>query len=196
MKPRKVTIRRFTRETQIRLSLNLDGKGRYKIDSSIPFLDHMLELFAKHGGFDLAVQARGDRHVDDHHLVEDLGIVLGQAVQRALGGKKGIARYGNFLLPMDEALSYVCLDLGGRAYLIYKVKFPQGHYGGTFDLTLLKHFFEAFSENAKMNLHITLQSGENPHHIAESIFKGVAKALSQAVERRRGRGIPSTKGRL
>jgi imidazoleglycerol-phosphate dehydratase len=142
------------------------------------------------------VRARGDRHIDDHHLVEDLGIALGEALTQALGDKRGITRYGNFLLPMDEALSYVALDLSNRPYFVWKVKWAQPRIG-TFDGLLLEHFFESFAHSARMNLHMALRYGKQPHHIAESLFKGLARALAQAVARDpRVRGIPSTKGRL
>ncbi len=193
---RIATIDRKTKETQIAIVLNLDGTGRSRIHTTISFLDHMLELFAKHGRFDLTVNARGDRHIDDHHLVEDLGIALGEALAQALGDKRGIVRYGNFLLPMDEALSYVALDLSGRTYCVFKVKWTHARLG-TFDGLLLEHFFESFAHSARMNLHMALRYGKHPHHIAESLFKGLARALSAAVQRdTRVSGVPSTKGRL
>ena len=189
-------IIRKTSETQIDLRLSLDGRGKYKVSTTVPFLDHMLELFAKHGRFDLTLRAQGDTHIDDHHLVEDIGIALGEAVARAVGDKKGINRYGNFYLPMDESLSYVALDLSNRPYFVWKVKWTKSDIG-RFDGLLLEHFFESVSSSARMNLHMALKYGKQPHHIAESLFKGFARALAQAVLRNpRVKGVPSTKGRL
>lgn len=196
MKAREARIKRKTKETRIDLALNLDGRGKYKVHTTIPFLDHMLELFAKHGRFDLMLTARGDTHIDDHHLVEDIGIALGEAIAKAAGDKKGTVRYGNFLLPMDETLSYVALDLSNRPYFVWKVKWMKSEIG-KFDGLLLEHFFESVAASARMNLHMALKYGKQPHHIAESLFKGFARALSQAVSRDpRVSGIPSTKGRL
>lgn len=196
MKHRVGHIHRDTKETQIELLLNLDGTGRSKVSTSIPFMDHMLELFAKHGRFDLTLLAKGDTHIDDHHLVEDLGIALGEAIAQALGDKKGITRYGNFFLPMDESLSYVALDLSNRPYFVFKVKWTKSQIG-LFDGLLLEHFFESVAASARMNLHMALKYGKHPHHIAESLFKGFARALAQAVTLDpRVRGIPSTKGKL
>lgn len=196
MKKRKSEIERKTKETEIKISLNIDGKGCSKIKTSLPFLDHMLELFSKHSGVDLEIKASGDTEIDEHHLVEDLGIVMGQAIEKALKDKKGIYRYGNFLLPMDESLSYVAIDLGGRFYLSYEVPFkPQSK--APFCFELFEDFFEALAANAKMNLHIHLIRGRNNHHIAESVFKGFAKAFSQAIScNKKSKGIPSTKGKL
>ncbi|MBI1979235.1 MAG: imidazoleglycerol-phosphate dehydratase HisB [Elusimicrobia bacterium] len=196
MKMRRAEIERNTKETRIRLTLNLDGKGKSDVSTTLPFLDHMLELFAKHGGLDLQIKATGDTHIDDHHLVEDIGIVLGEAIQKALGDKKGIYRYGNFLLPMDESLSYVAIDCGGRPYFEYDVPFkPQSK--APFCFELFEDFFQALAVNSKMNLHIRLIKGRNNHHIAESLFKGFSKAFSQAVSRNlKEKGIPSTKGSL
>jgi len=189
-------ITRRTRETRIRLVLNLDGRGTSRVRTSIPFLDHMFELFAKHGRFDLTLNAKGDTHIDDHHLVEDLGIALGEAIDQALGSKKGIVRYGNFLLPMDETLSYVALDLSDRPHFVFKVKWAHSQIG-RFDGLLLEHFFESVAASARMNLHMALRYGKHPHHIAESLFKGFARALSQAVQiDPRVKGVPSTKGKL
>ena len=193
---RKATLHRKTRETDIFLSLDLDGTGRSNVHTTLPFLDHMLELFAKHGRFDLTLRAKGDTHIDDHHLVEDLGIALGQAVADALGEKKGITRYGNFLLPMDESLSYVALDLSNRPHFVFKVKWAAAKIGN-FDSLLLEHFFESVASSARMNLHMALRYGKHPHHIAESLFKGFARALACAVGRDpRVKGLPSTKGKL
>lgn len=195
MRQRKAIIRRKTKETEIRLSLGLDGKGRSKVRTTLPFLDHMLDLLSKHSGMDLEVQARGDTHIDEHHLVEDIGIVLGQALEKALGDKRGIFRYGQFLLPMDEALAYIVLDLGGRPYFEYAVPFrPQSK--APFSFELLEDFFQALAMNAKMNLHIKLLAGRNNHHIAEALFKGFAKALRMAIHRTKGQAVPSTKGNL
>jgi imidazoleglycerol-phosphate dehydratase len=193
---RSASINRKTRETQIALTLNLDGRGKSAVRTTLPFLDHMFELFAKHGFFDLTVRAKGDTHIDDHHLVEDLGIALGEAIAKAVGDKKGIHRYGNFLLPMDEALSYVALDLSNRPYFVWKVKWTKSDVG-RFDGLLLEHFFESVAASARMNLHMALKYGMQPHHIAESLFKGFARALAQAVAvDSRVTGVPSTKGKL
>jgi imidazoleglycerol-phosphate dehydratase len=196
MKARQARIVRKTKDTQIDLTLNLDGQGKYKVKTAIPFLNHMLEAFAKHGHFDLNVTAKGDTHIDDHHLTEDLGIALGEAIGKALGDKKGIVRYGNFYLPMDETLSYVALDLCNRPYFVWKVKWVKPEIG-EFDGLLLEHFFESIAASARMNLHMSLKYGKQPHHISETLFKGFARALSQAVSRDpRVKGIPSTKGKL
>jgi imidazoleglycerol-phosphate dehydratase len=196
MKARQARIVRKTKETRIDLSLNLDGMGTCKVKTTIPFLDHMLEAFAKHGRFDLIVKAEGDTHIDDHHLTEDLGIALGEAIVKALGDKEGIVRYGNFFLPMDDTLSYVALDLCNRPYFVWKVKWEKSQIG-TFDGFLLEHFFESVAANARMNLHMALKYGKHPHHIAETLFKGFARALAQAVARDpRVKGVPSTKGKL
>jgi imidazoleglycerol-phosphate dehydratase len=193
---RTARINRQTKETRIRLQLNLDGRGKSRVSTTLPFLDHMLELFAKHGRFDLALQAKGDTHIDDHHLVEDIGIALGESIAQAVGDKKGIHRYGNFLLPMDESLSYVALDLSNRPYFVWKVKWIHPQIG-KFDGLLLEHFFESLAASARMNLHMALKYGKQPHHIAESLFKGFARALSQAVTKDpRVKGVPSTKGKL
>lgn len=197
---------RVTTETQVFLRLDLDGRGKYNVSTTIPFLDHMLELFAKHGNFDLTVKATGDTHIDDHHLVEDIGLTLGDVLIDGLGEKRGIVRYGQDLRPelkgralttMDETLSYVALDLSGRPYFDYKVKFNvQNKPPMSFEL--FDDFFQAIAMNGKMNLHIKLLQGRNNHHIAESIFKGFGRALSMAtrVDPRRSTTIPSTKGSL
>lgn len=193
---RKTTIKRKTAETDINLSLNLDGRGNYKIKTTIPFIDHMLSLFSKHSLIDLTIKAGGDTEVDNHHLIEDLGIVLGEAIKKSLGKKTGISRYGNFLLPMDEALSYVAIDLSGRPYFSFDVKFRRGEFirPNNFDYSLLSEFFRAVVNSCGMNLHIKNHTGKNNHHIAESIFKGFAKALQQAVKiNKKIKGIPSTK---
>ena len=192
---RHAAVKRETSETKIRISLNLDGKGKTDIKTSIPFLDHMLALFAKHSYCDLHIRASGDIEVDQHHLVEDTGIVLGDAIKKALGKKIGIARYGNFLMPMDEALSYVALDLSGRPYLSFMVKFRRDYTREAgFDYSLVREFFKALVSASGMTLHIKTNSGETNHHIAESVFKGFAKAFYQASRRLKGRrAVPSTK---
>ncbi|MFA5975750.1 MAG: imidazoleglycerol-phosphate dehydratase HisB [Elusimicrobiota bacterium] len=193
---RQARITRQTRETQIDLTLNLDGTGKASIQTPIAFLNHMFELFAKHGRFDLKIRAKGDTQIDDHHLVEDLGLVLGEAIAKALGNKKGICRYGNYLLPMDETLSYVALDLSNRPFFVWKVKWGQSQIG-RFNGLLLEHFFESVAASARMNLHMALKYGKHAHHIGESLFKGFARALAQAVSiDPRVKGIPSTKGKL
>ncbi len=196
MKKRTAKEHRVTKETDINLAINLDGQGKYKVDTTLPFFDHMLELFSRHSLIDLNVKAKGDTHIDAHHLVEDVGITLGLAIADALGDKKGIQRYGFFLLPMDEALSYVTLDLSGRAHVEYEADGIKPNWT-TFDLDLLEDFFRALGTSARMNLHIKLLKGRNLHHMAESMFKGFGKALSMAVSKdKRYKGIPSTKGSL
>lgn len=196
MKKRTAVIHRVTKETDIKLALNLDGQGRYKISTSLPFLDHMLELFSKHSLIDLNVKASGDTHIDDHHLVEDIGIALGAALLKALGNKKGIQRYGFFLLPMDESLAYVTLDLSGRPHVEYEAPCFKPNWR-RFDLDLLEDFYRAIGTAGWMNLHIRLLRGRNNHHMAEALFKAFAKALSMAVAKdKRYKGIPSTKGSL
>ncbi len=195
MEHRRASVKRHTRETSIEISVDLDRTGPVRIDSSIPFMDHMFEVMAHHGGFALKLKASGTVFIDGHHLVEDLGIVLGQAFKKALGPKRGIGRYGNFLLPMDEALSYVAIDLSGRPFLDYEVTFRPQRSG--FDYELLKEFFYAFAVNAGITLHISMIKGTNCHHIAESVFKGVGRAMRDAVRLNPGsRRVPSTKGRL
>ena len=194
---RKYEITRKTAETDITLSLALDGASSADIDTGCGFLDHMLTLFARHAGFALTVKAVGDTQVDDHHTVEDVGIVLGTALAAALGEKRGIVRYGSFALPMDETLVLCAVDLSGRSYLGYDLKFPTEKIG-TFDTELCKEFFTAFARCAAMTLHIRLLTGENSHHIAEAAFKGVGRALRAAVaiDPSLGDAIPSTKGAL
>jgi len=187
---------RETKETRVALKLELDGEGTSEISSGVGFLDHMLELFARHGLFNLHVAAKGDLEVDAHHTVEDIGICLGLAVRDALEAREGIRRYGWALLPMDEALATVALDLGGRPYLSISLPTLEGEMGG-FAMELLPEFFQAFCNNAGANLHIRIDSGRNRHHMAEAIFKAFAKALDQAVAvDPRVRGIPSTKGKI
>ena len=194
---RQAAITRKTKETDIQLSLNLDGAGRADIDTGVGFLNHMLELLAFHSGFDLTVCCKGDTWVDDHHTVEDIGIALGQALSDALGDKKGITRYGNFLLPMDEALVLVAVDLSGRDTLGYQVQLPTEKVG-TFDTELVKEFMLGFVRNAKACLHFHQLAGENTHHIIEAMFKGLGRALRQAVaiDPTRAEETPSSKGIL
>jgi imidazoleglycerol-phosphate dehydratase len=198
MKPttRATSLERNTRETQIRVELDVDGTGRYTIETGIPFFNHMLELFAKHSLFDLNLKATGDLDVDDHHTVEDVGLALGDALNAALGDRKGIERYGFALLPMDETLARVALDLGGRPYLVMEMA-TRRKFIRTFDLGLLEEFMRAFSTQARMNLHIAQLYGKDPHHAYESVFKGLARALRMAVRRNpREPGVPSSKGVL
>jgi imidazoleglycerol-phosphate dehydratase len=195
-RPRRAEIRRQTKETDITVRLSLDGKGTAKIATDIPFLDHMLELFARHGLFDLEISCRGDLHIDDHHSVEDVAISLGQAFFQALGDKAGIARYGASVIPMDEALCRAVVDLSGRFYLVYEVKTRRQRIGN-FSVELAEHFWRSFAESLRCNLHIDLLRGRNTHHILEASFKAVARALREAVERdSRIEGVLSTKGSL
>ena len=188
-------IRRNTEETKISLTLNLDGTGKSKIETGVGFLDHMLTLFAAHGKFDLTVICNGDTHVDDHHSVEDIGICLGQAFQAALGNKRGITRYGSFLLPMDEALILSAVDISGRSCLSYGLEIPTEKIG-TFDTELVEEFFLGFTRNCPMSLHLRQLAGTNSHHIVEGAFKSVGRALKAAVALDGSNEIPSTKGVL
>lgn len=193
---RKSEITRTTRETDITVALELDGTGKSSIDTGIPFMNHMLELFAKHGFFDLEVRAKGDIEVDFHHTMEDLGLVLGQALAEALGDKAGIRRYGSCILPMDETLALVALDLSGRPCLVWDVDFPAQMIRDL-DVRLFCEFFQALVNRAGMNLHVKKLAGEEVHHVAEAIFKAFAKALDQAVSLDpRVKGVLSTKGSL
>lgn len=193
--PREASLSRKTAETDIVLSLALDGGGRSSIETGVGFLDHMLTLFARHGLFDLTVTCRGDREVDDHHSVEDVGIVLGQALVEALGDKAGIVRYGSFCCPMDEALVAVDLDLSGRPYLAYGLRL-DGKIG-SFDAELVQEFCQALATHAAMNLHIRQLAGSNRHHVAEAMFKALARALDASTRvDPRVSGVPSTKGVL
>ena len=193
---RNASIERITKETRIRLELELDGKGESKICTSVPFLDHMLDLFTRHGLFDLQIEATGDIDIDFHHTVEDVGIVLGTAFREALGDKQGIRRYGQASVPMDETLASVAVDLSGRPYLIYNVRLPKIKIG-EFDVELAREFFQAFVNNVGANLHINVMYGDNVHHILEACFKGVARALDMAVQLDpRIDGVMSTKGKL
>lgn len=194
---RQATKTRKTAETQVAVTIDLDGSGRYDNRTGVGFFDHMLDQLARHAMFDLTVEAEGDRHIDDHHTVEDVGIVLGQALIEALGDKRGIRRYGSCLLPMDDTLVRAALDLSGRPHLVWKVDFTAPAIR-TFDTELVREFFTAFAMNARMTLNVTLLDGINSHHIAEASFKAVARALRDAVEpdpRSEG-ALPSTKGAL
>ena len=188
-------IQRNTAETKIQLSLNLDGTGKSSIDTGVGFLNHMLTLFAAHGKFDLSVVCNGDTEVDDHHSVEDIGICLGQAFQQALGDKRGITRYGSFLLPMDEALILTAVDISGRSCLCYELDIPTEKIG-TFDTELVEEFFLGFTRNCPMSLHLRQLAGKNAHHIVEGAFKSVGRALKAAVALDGSNEIPSTKGVL
>jgi imidazoleglycerol-phosphate dehydratase len=193
---RSARLERKTRETQIALVLELDGDGAYEVSTGIPFLDHMLESFAKHGLFDLRLSAKGDLAVDAHHTVEDVGIALGQALREALGSAEGIRRYGSCVLPMAEAKVEVAVDVSNRPYLVYRVKLTNDRIGG-FDISLVEDFWYAFSQHAGLDLHVELRYGKSPHHVAEAIFKGVARALRSALEiDPRVRGLPTVKGTL
>jgi imidazoleglycerol-phosphate dehydratase len=194
---RKGNIERKTKETDIKVAIGLDGAGTYAISTTIPFLDHMLSLMAKHGLFDLTVKAKGDTDIDDHHTVEDAGIALGKALKQALGDMKGIARYGQASVPMDETLASVSLDISGRSYLVYRVEFPKKSRLREFDPDLIEDFMQAFAANAGITLHIGVAYGRNTHHIIEAIFKALGRALRQAVALDpRVKGVPSTKGKL
>jgi imidazoleglycerol-phosphate dehydratase len=193
---RRAEIQRQTKETDIRVSLSLDGNGKSKIATGVPFLDHMLELFGRHGLFDLEISCRGDLHIDDHHSVEDVAICLGQAFAQALGDKAGVNRYGEAIVPMDEALCRAVVDLSGRFYLVYEVKTRKQQIGN-FSVELAEHFWRSFAESLRCSLHLDLLRGRNTHHILEASFKAVARALRQAVERDgRIQGVLSTKGSL
>jgi len=193
---RKASITRKTNETNIQLSINLDGSGACEIQSSIPFLDHMLEQIARHGLVDLSVKASGDREIDDHHTVEDIGICLGEALRDAIGDKSGIVRYGHAYVPLDESLSRVVLDFSGRAGLVYNVSFPKERVG-EFDVDLFREFFQAVANHGHVTLHIDTIRGNNNHHIIETVFKAFGRALRMAAARdKRVTGVPSTKGAL
>jgi imidazoleglycerol-phosphate dehydratase len=193
---RTASIKRNTKETDISLSLNLDGQGNAELNTGIPFLDHMLEQIARHGLIDLSINATGDLEIDGHHTVEDIGICLGEALRDAVGDKAGIVRYGHAYVPLDEALSRVVLDLSGRPGLEYHIDFPKETVGG-FDIELFKEFFQAVSNHGRITLHIDAIRGNNNHHIIETVFKAFGRALRMAVESDpRQSGIPSTKGAL
>jgi imidazoleglycerol-phosphate dehydratase len=194
--PRIAVVERVTKETRIRLSLRLDGTGDAKICTSVPFLDHMLNLFTRHGLFDLQVEAEGDIDIDFHHTVEDIGIVLGEALKRALADKAGIHRYGHATVPMDETLATATIDLSGRPYLCFNIPLPKVKIG-EFDVELVREFFQAFTNTACLNLHLNLAYGENTHHIVEACFKAFARALDEATGLDpRISGVLSTKGKL
>jgi imidazoleglycerol-phosphate dehydratase len=194
---RKGAIARQTKETSIEANLDLDGSGASDISTGVGFFDHMLEQLARHSLIDMKIRAAGDRHIDDHHTVEDVGIALGQAFAKALGDKKGLTRYADCLMPMDETLTRVAVDVSGRPLLIFRTEFPTERIG-TFDAQLVREFFQAFAGNAGLTLHIETLYGVNSHHIAESCFKGVARALKAAVaiDPRQAERVPSTKGAL
>ncbi len=193
---RRASIQRVTTETQVQVEFQLDGTGQGKISTTIPFLDHMLALLAKHGFFDLTVQAKGDVEIDDHHTIEDIGIVLGDALKQALGTKEGIRRFGWASVPLDETLAQVTVDLSGRPYLVYRVDLPERKIK-SFDLGLFEDFFQAFVAHGAFNLHVNVLYGRNPHHIMEAIFKALANALDQATSlEERLSGVLSTKGKL
>ncbi|AJY69337.1 MULTISPECIES: imidazoleglycerol-phosphate dehydratase HisB [Geobacter] len=193
---RKATIERVTKETQIKLSLEIDGTGEAKICTSVPFLDHMLDLFARHGLFNLQVDATGDIDIDFHHTVEDVGIVLGQALKEALGDKQGVRRYGQATVPMDETLAGVTVDVSGRPYLVYHVSLPKVKIG-EFDVELVREFFQAVVNNLGANIHVNVMYGDNVHHIVEACFKAFARAMDQATQvDPRIQGVMSTKGKL
>jgi imidazoleglycerol-phosphate dehydratase len=194
---RKGAITRKTKETSIEVALDLDGTGVADVVTGVGFFDHMLDQLARHSLVDLTIRAEGDRHIDDHHTVEDAGIALGQALAKALGDKRGLTRYSDCLLPMDETLTRVALDVSGRPFLVFKVEFPTERIGA-FDTALVREFFQAFAGNAGLTLHIETLYGVNSHHIAESCFKGVARALrgAVAIDLREGGRAPSTKGAL
>jgi len=196
MPNRAASVERKTRETKVKLTLDLDGTGQSAISTGVGFLDHMLELFAKHGCFDVTVDAAGDVEVDDHHTVEDVGICLGQALAKALGRKEGIRRYGFASVPMQDSLAQVTVDLSGRLFLAFNAEFPTAKMG-TFDCELVQEFMESLTANASMNLHVNVLYGGNGHHIAEAVFKATARALREATELDpRVTGLPSTKGTL
>src|SRR5882672_12247451 len=194
---RKAEIQRDTRETQIRVAIDLDGHGGAKLDSGIPFMDHMLDQLARHGGLDLTVAAKGDLHIDAHHTVEDIGITLGMAVAKALGDKKGIRRYGHAYVPLDEALSRAVVDFSGRPGLEWHVDFTRARVG-EFDVDLVQQFFQGFANHAQVTLHIDNLRGDNAHHQCETVFKAFARALRMAAEPdpRAAGSVPSTKGSL
>jgi imidazoleglycerol-phosphate dehydratase len=196
MTKRSATLERKTRETDIRLDFTIDGAGEYSVETGVPFFDHMLESFAKHGLFDLRLSAKGDLAVDLHHTIEDVGIALGQALRKALGDARGIRRYGSQVLPMAEAKAEVAVDVSNRAFLLYRVNLANDRVGN-FDVSLVEDFLYALAQNAGLDLHVTLVYGTSPHHAVEAIFKGLARALRQALEiDPRQTGLPTVKGAL
>jgi imidazoleglycerol-phosphate dehydratase len=194
---RQATIDRKTKETDIKIRLEIDGSGQSRVDTGIPFMDHMLTLMAAHGFMDLDITAKGDTEIDDHHTVEDLGICLGQVIKKALGKKKGIRRYGRAIIPMDEALARVAMDISNRPHLAYRVSLNRTTTG-TFDVGLVNEFFRALITHAGITMHVDLLAGDEPHHVAEAVFKAFARALDEACspEPRLGGEVPSTKGML
>ena len=193
---RTATVSRGTSETDIRVTLKLDGRGSYEVETGVPFLNHMLEIFARHGFFDLTVSARGDVEVDDHHTVEDVGLCLGQGFREALGDKAGIRRFGEATVPLDEALVTTVVDLSGRPFFVYDVRIEQAKIG-RFDVELIHDFLLAFTNQAALNLHVRMASGRNPHHVVEAVFKSLARALDLATQHDpRLSGVLSTKGSL
>jgi imidazoleglycerol-phosphate dehydratase len=194
---RKASIKRATKETDVEVAVDLDGTGASSISTGIGFFDHMLDLLARHSRIDLTVKAKGDLHIDHHHTTEDVGIALGQAVKQALGDMRGINRYADVHVPMDEALTRVALDISGRPFLVFKAEFVRDKVG-TFDTELVQEWFQAFATNAGLTLHVQVLYGTNDHHIAESCFKGLARALRTAIsiDARAANEIPSTKGSL
>ena len=193
---RTAAIERKTRETEVRLDFVIDGSGEYQVETGVPFFDHMLESFAKHGLFDLRLSAKGDLAVDLHHTIEDVGIVLGQAIRKALGDARGIRRYGSQILPMAESKAEVAVDVSNRAFLVYRVSLANDRVG-SFDVSLVEDFLYALAQNAGLDLHVTLHYGQSPHHAVEAIFKGLARALRQALELdTRQTGLPTVKGTL
>ena len=194
---RKAKVERKTKETQITVEMNLDGSGNYSIKTPIPFFDHMLSLLCKHGLLDVRLHAKGDVEIDDHHTVEDTGIVLGKTLKAALADMKGITRYGQASVPMDETLAEVSLDISGRQYLVYNVAFPKKGKLRDFDPDLIEDFLQAFSSGAGITLHVNVLYGRNTHHIIEAVFKALGRALKQAVALDpRAKGVPSTKGSI
>jgi imidazoleglycerol-phosphate dehydratase len=192
---RRAELKRETKETTVAVALTIDGSGTTKVSTGIPFFDHMLEQLGKHAGFDLAIDAQGDLDVDLHHTVEDVGIVLGNALREALGDKRGVRRFANSLVPLDEALVEVAVDLSGRPFLVYAVD-PMSEWIGTFDPQLAEEFWKGFVDGARVTMHLRSISGKNGHHVIEASFKGVARALRDAVKREGGDAVPSTKGTL
>jgi imidazoleglycerol-phosphate dehydratase len=194
--PRRAEVERKTRETQVTVALKIDGSGQGEIATGVPFLDHMLESFARHGFFDLKVEAHGDLHIDEHHTVEDVGIVLGRAFRQALGDRSGIRRFGEATVPLDEALCTAVVDISGRSFLSYEVPVAQERVGN-FPTELVQDFMKAFSDEAGLNLHLHLRAGRNPHHAIETVFKSFARAMDQASSLEpRVSGVLSTKGTL
>lgn len=193
---RTAKIERMTNETKVWVEIDLDGEGKADIDTGVPFMDHMLDLFTKHGLFDASIKAKGDTYIDDHHTTEDIGIVLGQAVKEALGDKIGIKRYGNAFVPMDDALAQVVIDISNRPHLEFRAQFPTEKVGN-FDTELVHEFLWKFALEARMNVHVIVHYGANTHHIIEAIFKALARAIDDAITKDdRVKGVPSTKGLL